>query len=142
MQHKHTPHPEDSDFQLASQKLPTGEYYWITISTMELYRIMHSDLTSQFPFESSSGHQYILVVYNYNSNSILVEPMKNHSDMEMVQTYTTMSSCQQHAGFNPIIQCLDNEASTALKTWMCDCNIQFQLVLPHVHHCNAVVQAI
>ena len=62
--------------------------------------------------------------------------------MEMVKAHTTIFDCLQHGGFQPIMQCLDNEASTALKTWMHACNIQFQLVPPHVHNWNAAEQAI
>ena len=115
----------------------TQKYYCATISTTELNLITYSILTGLFPVQSSLGLQYILVVYDYDSNSILMEPMKNHSDTEMVWAHTTIFNHLQHAGFHHIIQCLDNEASTASKTWMHGCNIQFQLVPPHVHCWNA-----
>ena len=66
----------------------------------------------------------------------------NHSDTEVVQAHTTIFDHLQHAGFQPIIQCFNNEASTTIKTWMHACSIQFQLVPPHVHHQNAAEQAI
>ena len=38
---------------------------------------IHMDQTGQFPYPSSRGYQYIMVLYDYNSNVILVEPIKN-----------------------------------------------------------------
>ena len=66
------------------------EYYCATVGTAELNHITYSDLTDQFPVQSYSGHQYILAIYDYDSNSILVELMKNHCDMEMIRAYTTV----------------------------------------------------
>ena len=37
----------------------------------------YMDLCGPFPFKSSSGNEYLLVVYNYTGNSIMVEPIKN-----------------------------------------------------------------
>ena len=37
--------------------------------------VIHSDLTGWFPIQSSLGNQYILVIYNYDSNAILAEPL-------------------------------------------------------------------
>ena len=46
------------------------------------------------------------------------------------------------AGLRPQLHCLDNECSTALKTSLCDSDIDFQLVLPVLHKRNAVERAI
>jgi hypothetical protein len=37
----------------------------------------YQDLTGRFPHTSSRGNQYILVVYDYDSNAILHNPLKN-----------------------------------------------------------------
>jgi len=37
------------------------------------------DLTGRFPYISSRGNQYLLVVYDYDSNAILVEPHKTRA---------------------------------------------------------------
>ena len=70
-QHKNTAsmttQPEESDFQLLPNKLPTHEYYCAIVRTIELNHIIYSDLKGQFPVQSSSGHQYILAVYDYDS---------------------------------------------------------------------------
>ena len=38
-----------------------------------------SDLPSRFFLPSSRGNNYMLVVYDYDSNIILAEPMKNQT---------------------------------------------------------------
>jgi hypothetical protein len=38
---------------------------------------IYTDQTGCFPVTSSQGNQYILVLYDYDSNAILVEPLKN-----------------------------------------------------------------
>jgi hypothetical protein len=48
----------------------------------------HTDLTGRFPKTSSRGYKYILVLYDYNGNSIQAEPMKNRSDAEAIRAYS------------------------------------------------------
>jgi hypothetical protein len=45
---------------------------------------VYGDLTGRFPIQSSSGHQYILTLYDYDSNTISTEPMKNRTHKEMI----------------------------------------------------------
>ena len=40
--------------------------------------MVHMDLTGRFPNCSVSVHEYLLVGYNYDANTILVEPLKKH----------------------------------------------------------------
>ena len=41
--------------------------------------MVYMDLTGRLICCSSSGHEYLLVGYNYGANEILVEPLKNAS---------------------------------------------------------------
>ena len=43
------------------------------------------DLTGQFPYTSSRGNSYILVLYDYDSNSILAHPLKTHQAHEITK---------------------------------------------------------
>jgi hypothetical protein len=47
----------------------------------------HIDLTGRFPTTSAKGKKYVLVLYDYDTNNILTEPMKNRGDKEMVRAY-------------------------------------------------------
>ena len=43
------------------------------------------ELTGRFPNCSASGHEYLLVGYNYYANSILVEPLKNRQEKTIAE---------------------------------------------------------
>eukprot|EP00957_Ditylum_brightwellii_P020260 1529204-Ditylum_brightwellii.AAC.1 len=47
-----------------------------------------TDQTGRFPILSSQGYQYIYVLYDYDSNAILAEPIRNHSEQELIQAFT------------------------------------------------------
>jgi hypothetical protein len=96
----------------------------------------------QFPVTSSHGNKYILVLYDYNSNTILAEPMKNCSDKEHLRAYNKLHQFLVDCSFKPLLQKLDNEASNALKRTMQDKDINFQLVLSHTHRGNTAECAI
>jgi hypothetical protein len=100
------------------------------------------DLTSQFPVTSSRGNKYILVLYDYYSNAILAEPIKDRSDSEHLRAYNKLHQYLVDRGFKPRLQKLDNEASNALKRTIRDKDIDFQLVPPHTHRRNAAERAI
>ena len=51
---------------------------------------IYSYLPGQFPTKYSKGNQYIFVAYHYNSNVILLEPMKNGTDAEIVISYAKL----------------------------------------------------
>jgi hypothetical protein len=69
---------------------------------------VYGDLTGRFPIQSSSGHKYILTLYDYDSNTILTEPMKNRTDGEMIRAYTSLQEQLINAGLKPELQVMDN----------------------------------
>ena len=46
----------------------------ITFSPREF---SYGDITGAFPFKSSRGNQYLYILYDFDSNTILVKPMKS-----------------------------------------------------------------
>jgi hypothetical protein len=48
---------------------------------------MYTNQTGKFPRKSSRGHQYIMVLIEMDSNTILVAAMKNRSAGEMIHAY-------------------------------------------------------
>jgi hypothetical protein len=121
----------------------------ITERTNVVYAAIHdieghtyTDLTGRFPKTSSRGYKYILVLYDYDGNSIQAEPMKNRSDAEAIRAYSRIYDKLTSKGLKPKFQKIDNEASTALKQFLHSKDIQFQLVPPRVHRQNAAERAI
>jgi hypothetical protein len=113
---------------LANIFKPTGQIY--------------TDLPGRFPICSNRGNQYIVVLYDYDSNAILAEPMKNCTDHEMVRAFKHLLAYLCDRGLRPKLQRLDNEASAALQHAMRQENIDYQLIPPHVHRHNAAEGAI
>jgi len=58
---------------------------------------------------------YLMVAYDYDSNAILAEPLKNRLAMELLRGYTAIHATLVARGLRPQLQCLDNEAPGILK---------------------------
>ena len=65
----------------------------------EMQRKMYSDQTGIFPVTSYRGMQYIMVLYDLDSNAILVEPMRNRTSGEMLTAYKTLVDRFKLSGF-------------------------------------------
>jgi hypothetical protein len=133
----HQPEPisDDTEF-LPSPPILDGlatNYAYASIEPLpERTDSITTDQTGQFPVLSSTGMRYVLVLYDYDSNAILAEPLKNRTGTEIHRAY------KKH----PKLQQLDNECSTLLKKFMTHKNVDFQLGPPHLHRRNAAERAI
>jgi hypothetical protein len=111
-------------------------------ATVEETGRIYTDQTGQFPAGSSNGYQYMLVMYHYDTNGILVTPQKTQHGNEILRGYTKLYEHLHERGFKPTTQWLDNEASNALKTFNRTQAVEYQLVPPHVHRRNSAERAI
>jgi hypothetical protein len=112
--------------------------YATTLKTNQIY----SDLTGRFPTTSLSGNKYTLIMYDYDSNSILSAPMKNRGDKEMVRAFDSLIQSLILRGLKPLLQRLDNEASLALRNYLTKQGITYQLFPPHIPQRNNAERAI
>ena len=102
----------------------------------------YSDLTGKFPYKSSRGHQYILVVYDYDSNAILAAPLKSRQAQEITRAWTNLHGKLTQQGHEIKKYILDNECAADLKLAMVKASISYELVPPHIHRRNAAERAI
>jgi hypothetical protein len=103
---------------------------------------MYSDQTGNFFQPSSKGNLLIMVLYDYDSNAILAEPIKNRKAESILAAYKTMHTILCNKGMKPKTQILDNECSNLLKEYMNKHKIQYQLAPPGQHRTNAAERAI
>ena len=103
---------------------------------------IHTDQTGQFVVPSSTGYNYLLILYDYDSNSILAEPMPRRTGLCILHAYKVVHARLVAAGLRPKLQRLDNEASAILKDFMAEEGIDYQLVPPGSHRRNAAERAI
>jgi ribosomal protein S24E len=59
----------------------------------------------------------MLVLHHYDTNAILVEPLKTRHGNEILRGYTKLYTHLTKRGFKPTTHWLDNEALNALKTF-------------------------
>jgi hypothetical protein len=104
--------------------------------------MLFTDPTSRYLTPSTSGNQYILVIYEYDGNFIHAEPMVDRKGPSIIAAYKQAVSLFESRGFKTLLQRLDNEASSALQSLMDDTGIAFQLAPPHCHRRNAAECAI
>ena len=104
--------------------------------------ISYMDLTGRFPYKSSRGYEYLLVGYNYDSNAILVQPLKNREATSITEAWKALHARFGQAGYTPATYLLDNEFSNDLKTAFAKENVKYQLDKPHLHRANAAERAI
>ena len=55
------------------------------LQATDLARKIYTDKTGRFPVTSSRGFKYIMLAYDYDSNTIHAEPMKNCSGPELLK---------------------------------------------------------
>ena len=100
------------------------------------------DLTGKYPVKSQSGHQYILIAYNFDANAILAEPLKNRKGTTITEGFKKLHDIFYRAGVAPAVWVLDNERSGELEEAFNEFEVQWQFVPPHTHRANLAERAI
>jgi hypothetical protein len=109
--------------------IKTQFIYAATIDEGQIY----TDQTGRFPVVSSKGNKYIMILYSYDSNAILAQPIKDRTAPELLKDFQVMEQELVARGLKPKLMKLDNEASKLLKTYLHQQDITFQLVPPYIH---------
>jgi hypothetical protein len=83
-----------------------------------------------------------MVCYSYDANFIRPNTMKSNSGAEWVRTFGIVFDEMTSKGLKPKLQKMDNEASVALKNYVTEKEMSYQLVPPHCHRANVTERAI
>jgi len=140
-----TPNPSDPDHLdfFPSSETPINQRTHLCFSaTIQATGQISSDQTGKFPLPSSTGNNYIFVLYDYDSNSIHAVAIKNRSAPSILAAYKIVFQRLTRAGLTPRLARLDNECSAILKQFFYDEHIDFQLAPPHIHRRNAAERAV
>jgi hypothetical protein len=81
--------------------------YAATIDACQIY----TDQTGRFPVVLSKGNKYITILYDYDSNAILAQPIKDRTAPELLKDFQFMEQELVARGLKPKLMKLDNEAS-------------------------------
>lgn len=120
----------------------TKELYATIVTLSADTNKIYTDQTGRFPVQSSQGNKYLMVLYDYDSNAILAEPLKNRNDTTILAAFEKMHNQLIASGLKPALHILDNEASNILRRFLSKQDIAFQLAPPHSHRRNAAERAI
>jgi hypothetical protein len=135
-----SPAPTISCNAQQSTNCTNTSYYYMR--PIEITGKIYSDQKGRFPLTSSRCNKYIMIVYSYNSNAILTEPLSSRTENELPQAYTVIHTKLTEHGLKPTLQRLDNEAPGKVKQFMASNGVSYQLVPPHIHRRNLAERAI
>ena len=93
------------------EKPLTGVFHAVYNLQDEMDQKMYTNQTGKFPVRSYRGMQYVVVLIEMESNSILVAGMRNRTSGEMVKAYQIMIDRLKASGISPKLNMLDNECS-------------------------------
>ena len=115
----------------------------IRITVVEPSDLLATDLTVHFPTISSRGYNYIIVCYIYDTNGIIVRPMKNRSVAEHIRVFLEIFSYLEKRGLRPDVHKIDNECTQELKDIFLDKHRnKLELMPTHDHHTNPAEKCI
>lgn len=127
----------------AALPVPSARTKTIHLQVLEPKALLATDLTGRFPTISSRGYSYIIVCYIYDTNGIIVRPMKNRSTSEHIRVYNDIFCYLTKRGLRPAIHKMDNECPQALRDIIVDVNDnKLELVPPHDHRTNPAEKCI
>ena len=122
--------------------LPDYEPQWED-KTHELYTTIWDtatktflDQTGPFPIESTRGNIYIFLLYSYDANAVLVEPLQSRQARQIMEAWEKCYLKLKKAGYAPTLHVLDNEFSAIMKQAFEKHNIKYQTVAPYKHRAN------
>ena len=132
---------EDDVKEYTSQDDQTRKHD-VFVSVQDLQGKVYTDQTGRFPVTSSQGKKYIMIAYDYDSNTITAESLKSRTGEELRNGYRNIHKRLVDRGLKPKMHILDNECASSFKEFMKSMDESFQLVPPHIHRRNAAERAI
>jgi hypothetical protein len=91
---------------------PTGTTHECYVATFEPTGQIYTDQTGRFVTPSSNGNNYLMIMYDYDSNYIFAEPFRNRTAACILEAYKTLHARLCRAGLRPLLQRLNNEFSS------------------------------
>jgi hypothetical protein len=82
-----------------------------------------------------------MILYDYDSNAILAQRIKDRTAPELLRAFQVMEQELVARGLKTKLMNMDNKASKFLKTYLHQQNITFQLVPLYSHRRNAAERA-
>jgi hypothetical protein len=88
--HSTKPKPQPLEICTVAAHLRNKKQQDVYVKTYDVRDTIFLDQTGKYPTQSQSGNNYIMVMVYIDSNTHLVEPMKNRKDQEMIRAYDAL----------------------------------------------------
>ena len=132
----------EKDMEPEENKNAKCELFCFAALAEDFNSTIYSDATGKFPVPSYHGNRYVMIVYVYDANAILVRPMKNREKETMVETFQQIYDFLIKRNMTPKLHVMDNECSKLLSDYIQNNNTTIQFVEAHNHKINAAERAI
>ena len=103
---------------------------------------LYTDATGALPVRSLEGNQYYFVAYDYDTNNIFAEPVKDMTDASIIGGFEAVFESLKEKGFKPKFNVTDNQAANSIKRYLKTQDCEWQFVEPSNHRVNAAERAI
>ena len=114
----------------------------VCMRPVEVSGQIFSNQTGRFPRVSTRGNRSMMVLYEYESNTILTNPFKKHTNQDLVRAQTRLIQYLLQRGRKPSALRIDNEYPEVLQIFVRVNSIDFKLCLPNDHCKNQAEKAI
>ena len=138
MKMRPSPHNDNNITPPIIEEKSNEVFIQITYMTGKIY----TNQTDRFLITSNCGYKYLMVAYNYDSNTIHAECLKSGKCGELLEAYRKIHILLVSRGLKPKLHFLDNECAESFKNIMHMNNERFQLVSSNIHRKNAADQTI
>ncbi|MCP4746067.1 MAG: hypothetical protein GY874_07980, partial [Desulfobacteraceae bacterium] len=112
------------------------------MKVIDMRETMYTDQTGKFPYLSSRGNQYQMVVYHSDANYIFAKPLKNRTKGQIIEAYNRIIKRMKKGGLSVKKHILDNKISENFKSTIEEHGAEYELVPPGEHRRNIAERAI
>jgi hypothetical protein len=127
---KKAPCPVADPFDFPPQPQDTSHTHTCFLTTTETKNCVSTDQTGRLPQASSSGNNYILIAYDYDSNCILLRPLRNRKAETLAMAIANIHETLSKGRCKPKFHRLDNECPQLVKDYLKHRSVDFQLAPP------------
>ena len=85
------------------------------LTPIQQKRVLSWDLPGRFPVTSARGHNYIFVLYDYDTNYIRAVPIKSREKTVLLKSLKDSFDMFRRKGIRPKLVKMDNEVSKKMK---------------------------
>lgn len=129
---------QEPDLEKPRSHIETAKNHQVACGVVEVQQsevkgLVSSDLPGRFPFTSNHGNNYIFVMYDFDTNSIIGKPIKSRESDQLVFGYQQCYDELREGNVTPILHRLDNEVNDLLFAAIKANNCKFQIATAFDH---------